>query len=64
MPTAGLVTVLVDRPPGVRRWFPILDEVAAGAGLVTGEIVPAFRATAGPAVVGGLGLATGDAASA
>jgi len=55
-----LVTVLVDRPAATRRWWPALDEVTARAGLVTGEIVPAFRATAPGAVVGGLRLAAAE----
>jgi hypothetical protein len=40
-----------------RRWFEIVDEVTDETGLVTSEIVPAFRAT-GPGVqAGGLKLA-------
>lgn len=55
-----LVTVLVDRPGAMRRWWPVLDEITGRAGLVTGEIVPAFRATAPGAVVGGLRLAAAE----
>jgi PII-like signaling protein len=34
------VTVLVDTPAAVRRWFPVVDETTARAGLVTSELVP------------------------
>lgn len=52
-----VVTVVVDTPPRIREWFRIVDEVTAEAGLVTSEMVPAFRAT-GPGIeTGGLRLA-------
>jgi PII-like signaling protein len=52
-----VVTVIVDRPQYVRRWFPIVDEVTAETGLVTSETVPALRAS-GPGIRhGGLRLA-------
>lgn len=52
-----VVTIVVDTPARTRRWFDIVDDVTQSAGLVTAEVVPAFRA-AGPGVVqGGLGLA-------
>jgi PII-like signaling protein len=41
--------VLVDSPANVRRWWPIIDEITAGDGIVTSELVPAmhsFRAGA------------------
>ena len=41
-----VVTVLVDRPAAIRRWFEIVDQVTAETGLVTSEIVPAYRASA------------------
>lgn len=40
-----VVTVLVDTPANIRRWFAIVDELTAQTGLVTSEIVPAYRAT-------------------
>jgi PII-like signaling protein len=52
-----LVTVIVDTPERIRRWFAIVDELTDEAGLVTSELVPAFRATAGEARRGGLRLA-------
>ena len=52
-----VVTVLVDRPARMRRWWVIVDELTAGTGLVTSEVVPAVRA-AGPGIArGGLRLA-------
>jgi hypothetical protein len=42
------VTVIVDDPAGIRRWFEIVSEVTGTSGLVTSELVPAARA-AGPA---------------
>jgi PII-like signaling protein len=38
------VTVIVDRPQAMRGWWRIVDELTAEAGLVTTEMVPAFRA--------------------
>jgi PII-like signaling protein len=55
-----VVTVIVDTPGRTRRWFEIVDELTRETGLVTSEIVPAFRAT-GPALSsGGLRLAEPD----
>lgn len=34
------VTVVVDTPANVRRWFPVVDETTADTGLVTSELVP------------------------
>jgi PII-like signaling protein len=52
-----IVTVIVDTPERTREWFTIVDELTDEAGLVTSEIVPAFRAV-GPGVErGGLRLA-------
>jgi PII-like signaling protein len=39
-----VVTVIVDRPQDVQRLWPIVDEATATTGLVTSELVPAFRA--------------------
>jgi PII-like signaling protein len=36
-----VVTSLVDTPERIERWFRIVDEVTAGTGLVTSELVPA-----------------------
>jgi PII-like signaling protein len=59
-----VVTVLVDRPQRIRRWFAIVDEVTRETGLVTSEIVPAALrpAPAAPAR-GGLELAQLDMTS-
>jgi PII-like signaling protein len=52
-----VVTVIVDRPERIRSWFAIVDELTDETGLVTSELVPAYRAT-GPALErGGLALA-------
>jgi PII-like signaling protein len=52
-----VVTVVVDTPERIRRAFAIVDRLTAQTGLVTSEMVPAFRATAGALDVGGLRLA-------
>jgi PII-like signaling protein len=39
----GAVTVVVDTPDRMRRWFAIVDELTAETGLVTGEIVQSAR---------------------
>jgi PII-like signaling protein len=38
-----VVTVAIDTPENVARWAPIVEEVTGQTGLVTSEIVPAFR---------------------
>jgi PII-like signaling protein len=38
-----VVSVLVDTPANVARWYPIVDELTARAGLVTSEAVPRAR---------------------
>jgi PII-like signaling protein len=54
-----VVTVVVDTPPAVRRWFEIIDDCTDETGLVTSELVPAFHAR-GPGIEsGGLRLAAG-----
>ncbi len=58
-----VVTVVVDTPSAIRRWFEIVDELTDETGLVTSEIVPAFRARAADREVGGLRLAGGWYAS-
>jgi len=35
-----VVTVIVDEPAAIRRWFAIVDELTRETGLVTGEMVP------------------------
>jgi PII-like signaling protein len=40
----SVVTVVVDEPARIRRWFAIVDELTDETGLVTCETVPAFRA--------------------
>ena len=52
-----VVTVIVDEPERIRRWFAIVDRLTTETGLVTSEIVPAFRATAPDLKRGGLRLA-------
>jgi PII-like signaling protein len=42
-----VVTVVVDTPARIQRWFAIVDELTARTGLVTSEIVPAYRARDG-----------------
>jgi PII-like signaling protein len=39
-----VVTVVVDTPSRIRRWFRIVDQLTDQTGLVTCEAVPAFRA--------------------
>lgn len=38
------LTVVVDRPDRIRRWFTVIDELTQHAGLVTSEMVPASGA--------------------
>jgi PII-like signaling protein len=52
-----VVTVIVDTPARIREWFTIIDRLTAQTGLVTSEMVPAFRATAPETRRGGLRLA-------
>ena len=40
---APLQTVIVERPDGIRRIWPVVEELTAQAGLVTSELVPAFH---------------------
>ena len=51
-----VVTVVVDRPEAIRRWWSIVDDVTAEAGLVTSELVPALRAVGPDHRHGGLRL--------
>jgi PII-like signaling protein len=52
-----VLTVIVDTPAKIHRWFAIVDELTDETGLVTSEIVPALRATAPGIRTGGLRLA-------
>jgi PII-like signaling protein len=40
-----VLTVVIDTPRRTREWFAIVDELTDETGLVTSELVPAFRAT-------------------
>jgi PII-like signaling protein len=53
----GVVTVIVDTPERIRQWFAIVDELTDETGLVTSEMVPAFRATGPGLERGGFELA-------
>jgi len=52
-----VVTVVVDTPERIRRWFAVVDELTDETGLVTSELVPAFRAIVPETDRGGLRLA-------
>ena len=52
-----VVTVVVDTPDRIRRWFAVVDALTDETGLVTSELVPAFRATGQELDRGGLRLA-------
>ena len=55
-----VVVSLVDQPDAIRRWWSVVDELTAESGLVTSEIVPAFRAVGPAGPTGGLRLARLD----
>jgi PII-like signaling protein len=52
-----IVSVIVDTPERIRRWFDLIDRITDQTGLVTSEMVPAFRATGPNLAQGGLKLA-------
>lgn len=52
-----VLTVVVDTPERIRRWFAIVDSLTQEAGLVTSEMVPAQRAVAPNGARGGFRLA-------
>jgi PII-like signaling protein len=52
-----ILTVIVDTPDRIRDWFAIVDELTDETGLVTSEMVPAYRATGPQLRHGGLRLA-------
>ncbi len=51
-----MVTVVVDSAERISRWYEIVDELTATAGLVTCEHVPAHRTAGGGAELGSLVL--------
>ncbi len=53
-----VLTVVVDTSERIRHWYEIVDELTDETGLVTSEMVPAFRATGPDLERGGLRLAT------
>jgi PII-like signaling protein len=52
-----VVTVVVDQPSAIQRWWAVIDEVTDEAGLVTSEMVPAVYAVGPEIKRGGLALA-------
>ncbi|MDQ6777469.1 MAG: DUF190 domain-containing protein [Actinomycetota bacterium] len=50
-------TIVIDTPERIRQWFEIVDELTDEAGVVTSELVPAFRARGEWGEAGGLRLA-------
>jgi PII-like signaling protein len=44
---APVITTMVDTAAAVREWYPIVDELTARGGLVTSELVTAYRASQG-----------------
>jgi PII-like signaling protein len=52
-----VVTLLVDTPERIRDWYRVVDAITDETGLVTSELVPAFRATGRGRAHGGLRLA-------
>jgi PII-like signaling protein len=51
-----VITVVVDRPDAIQRWWRVIDEVTDETGLVTSELVPAFHAVGPEIRTGGLRL--------
>jgi PII-like signaling protein len=52
-----VLSVIVDTPERIRDWYAVVDDLTDETGLVTSEMVPAFRATAPELERGGLRLA-------
>lgn len=52
-----MTTVVIDTPERIGRWFQIIDELTDEGGVVTSELVPAFRARGAWGEAGGLRLA-------
>mgnify|MGYP002780654358 FL=1 len=56
-----VVVTMIDTVPEIARLWPIVARATARTGLVTAELVPAYRAHAGEGrAIGGLALADGD----
>lgn len=55
-----ILAVIVDTPQRISAWFALVDELTHQTGLVTSEMVPAFRATGPTLTRGGLRLARLD----
>jgi PII-like signaling protein len=55
-----VVVSLVDQPDAIQRWWSVVDELTSESGLVTSEMVPAFRALGPSGPSGGLRLARLD----
>lgn len=53
-----VATIVVERPGEIARLWPIVDEATRTTGLVTSELVPAFRARSPDRFHGGLRLAS------
>ena len=51
-----MLTITIDTPERVAQWFQIVDELTDSSGLVTSEIVPAYRAASPTGSEGGLAL--------
>ncbi len=52
-----VVSVVIDTPERIANWYAIVDELTDETGLVTSEMVPAYRATSSGVQRGGLHLA-------
>jgi PII-like signaling protein len=52
-----VLTVIIDTPANIHRWFAIVDQLTEHTGLVTSEILPAYRAAINGNPHGGLRLA-------
>jgi PII-like signaling protein len=52
-----VVTIVIDTPERIRRWFELVDALTDQTGLVTSEMVPAFHAVGPERKRGGLELA-------
>ncbi len=55
-----VLTAVVDTPQRSRQWFSLIDGLTRHTGLVTSEMVPAFRATGSELTRGGLRIANLD----
>jgi PII-like signaling protein len=52
-----IVSIVVDTPPRIQAAFTVVDRLTRGTGLVTSEMVPAYRSSLGEHRGGGLRLA-------